>query len=134
MTRVQNVRRAAPPAEAGTAQPKLVTDAQGILYVEDELGRKIGIRKLKRSERFKLNEATNPTNMSTGIEALIAASVVSVDEEGFPPITKYDQLLARLDELGDEVFAAVSQPVMKLYGLQADPEQDAKDKTTAKNS
>lgn len=134
MSKVSNVRRGPASTEGNTVEAKApVVDLNSIQYVEDELGRKVGFRRLKRSERYLLNEATNASNMSNGIESLVAASVVSVDQEGFPAIKSKEALLARLDELGDEVIGAVTQPIMKLYGLLDDAEQDAKDRAKIKN-
>lgn len=113
-----------------TSAPKASkTSAGGIEYVTDSLGRRIGLKKMGPSARYLLAEKIIATNMSTIMQLYTAASVVSIDDEGYPPLESKQDLLARLDEIGDEGLAAITEKVMLMYGGTMS-EAEA---TTAKN-
>jgi hypothetical protein len=97
-----------------------IADPHGLISVVDSAGVRYGLRKLKPSERYSLSEAVEATNMSANMQIITAASVVSIGEDGMPPITSRAELLARLDELGDEGLAAITPAVLKMYGLDLD--------------
>lgn len=97
--------------------------------VTDSLGRKIALKKLKPSERFLLSKVVDLPNLSTTMQAISVATVHSIDEEGFTPVRNEKDLLARLDQLGDEGLEAITGPVMEMYGNALSVE----DANTAKN-
>lgn len=109
----RSARRA---AEAGgkTQAPVVVA---GITVITDSNGRKIGLRKLTPGERFELDDAIEAKTLSAGMTIKLAASVISIGDEATTPITNRAELHERLDELGDEGLAAITEPGLKLYGV-----------------
>lgn len=102
----------------------------GIIYVTDKRQRRIGLKKLKPSQRFMLAESVQTKTPSGEMQAIFAASVVSIGEDGCPPITSSKDLMRRLDDLDDDGLAAITPELLKLYGLTI----DEKDIIAAKNS
>lgn len=103
--------------------------APAIRNVTDSLGRSIGLKKLKPSERFLLSKVVDMTNASTMMQAIAAASVFSIDDEGFTPIRSEKELLARLDQVGDEGLLAIMPAIDEMYGTTI----SAQDAEAAKN-
>lgn len=119
MTKVSNVRR----TTAGEAGENILPT--GIVYVTAEDGRRFGLKKLRPSARFELEEATQTKTPSGEMQAIFAASVISIDDEGYTPITSRLELLKRLDEIGDEGLAAITPKLLSLYGLNLTEEDIA---------
>lgn len=97
--------------------------------VPDRKGRNFTLKKLKPSERYLLAKAVDMSNLSTTMQAMAVASVYSIDDEGFTPIRSEKDLLARLDQIGDEGLEAIMPLVMEMYGTT----MSAEDATAAKN-
>jgi len=116
--------QAAAPAPAAPAPSPF-----GVDYVFDSRGRKIGLKKLKPSERFLLSKHIETPNLSTLMQAITVASIISIDLDGFPPLKNEADLLSRLDLIGDDGLEAVTEKVMKMYGQTLTPAEA----TTAKN-
>lgn len=117
-TKVTNVRRG--PTETGASGEGADTTAKanaGIVYAKDANGRKFGLKKLRPSDRFQLEEATQTKTPSGEMQAIFAASVISIDDEGMTPITSRQELLKRLDEIGDDGLSAITPKLLSLYGL-----------------
>lgn len=116
---------------AGGQRPESPSPAlAGIIYVTDKRERRIGLKKLKPSQRFMLAEAVQTKTPSGEMQAIFAASVFSIGEDGCPPITSSKDLMKRLDDLDDDGLAAITPELLKLYGLTI----DEKDIAAAKNS
>ncbi len=115
---------------AGGQKPEIPPPAAlaGIIYVTDKRERRIGLKKLKPSQRFMLAEAVQTKTPSGEMQAIFAASVVSIGEDGCPPIASTKDLLRRLDDLDDDGLAAITPELLKLYGITL----DEKDIDTAK--
>jgi hypothetical protein len=118
MAKIENVvegvaQPVEPPTPAAAATP-------GVTYVTDSRGRRIGLKKLKPSERFKLSEAIDTKTQSGELQKIVVATVVSIDDEAFPPLKDKAGLLNRLDEIGDEGLAAITKPVLEIYGFNFD--------------
>lgn len=126
MSQVSDLQTGEPAAPVKAPAPAPI----GIFYVEDSNGRKIGLKKLKPSQRFMLAESVVTKTPSGEMQAIFVASVVSIGEDGCAPLTSHADLLKRLDELDDAGLAAITAPLLKLYGLAL----DEKDIDLAKNS
>lgn len=109
-------RRAAD-AQAKTPEKAAPVVIAGITVVTDSKGRKIGLRKLTPGERFELDDAVEAKTMSAGMTIKLAASVVSIDEDGLPPISNRAELHDRLNTLGDEGMEAITEVGLKMYGI-----------------
>jgi hypothetical protein len=116
----------AAPAAAAAQAPK----APGIVYVTAKDGRKFGLKKLKPSGRFLLAEAVNTTNPSTEMQAIVVATVFSIDDEAFTPVESKADLLKRLDDVGDDGLSAITPAILEMYGVGL----TEKDVAAAKNS
>ena len=124
--KASNLRTGTPGAQGA----KSTFSTAGITYITDSGGRRIGIKKLSPSERYALADAVDAKNQSTEMQAIVAASVVSIGDEGYPAVVSRADLLTLLDDLGDEGLAAIAAPVILLYGAAI----DEKAVRTAKNS
>lgn len=115
MTAAKNVR-------VGAAPPSAAPIVAGITVVTDTKGRKIGLKKLSASQRFLIDEKFEAKSAWSGMQIKMVCSVVSIDEEGMPELDTRAELLQRLDLLGDEGMEAITEPYLKLYGLEITPE------------
>lgn len=118
MVKVSNLQSGEP--KQPKAAEKVVVGGIETTYVTDAAERRYGIRKLKPSERYALSEAVEAATMSASMQLITAASVVSIGDEAFTPIKDRKDLLAKLDEIGDEGLTAVTPVVLKLYGVDLD--------------
>lgn len=119
MAQVKNVRTGGEAsAESAPAIPVAAKPTDGIVYVTDKRGRRLGLKKLRPSQRFALEEATATKTPSGEMQAIFAASVISIDQDGMPPITNRQGLMARLDELDDDGLTAITPACLELYGIQ----------------
>lgn len=114
--------------ESAVAAPEALPVAPGVTYVPAKDGRRFGLKKLKPSARFLLAEAVETKTGSGEMQAVIVATVFSIDNDVKPPVENKADLLARLDEIGDDGLRAITGPVMEMYGVSAG------DIATAKNS
>lgn len=120
MSKVGNIKTGDEAAKPAT--PATVPNALGIVHVEDAKGRRYGLRKLKPSERYTLSEKIEAATMSANMQLITVATVISIGEEGLPPITSKLQLLNRLDQIGDDGLQAITPAVLKMYGIDLDKE------------
>lgn len=132
--KVDNVRSGTA-AKPSTTDKDVGTDAMpatmpAVTYVVDKIGRRLGLKKLKPSQRFSLEDIVQPKSPSTEMQAIFVATVFSIDDEGMTPIASRKDFMERVDQVGDEGLVAIVEPCMKLYGLSL----DEKDILTAKNS
>lgn len=118
--KVTGVRTGAAAAPLAPKPDAIKPDANGIVVVTDKGGRKISLKKLKPSQRFQLAENCETKTQSGEMQAIVCASVVGIDQEGMPPVQSKQDLLDRLDELGDAGLAAITGPVLELYGIILD--------------
>lgn len=123
MSAAKNVRTA--PIAAPAAQV-----IAGITIVTDSKGRKIGLKKLSASQRFLIDEKFEAKSAWSGMQIKMVASVVSIDAEGQPDLETRAELLDRLDLLGDDGMEAITEPYLKLYGLEITPEGIQKTKNS----
>lgn len=128
MTKVSNVRKGKADAAPVGEEPQNERAAQatvGIVYVTDTLKRRFGIKKMRPSQRFELNEIVNSQTMGGVLTYLMVGSLVSIDEEGYAPVRTKPEFLERLDEIGDEGEAAITPVLLKMYGIELNKmEQD----------
>jgi hypothetical protein len=128
MVKASNLSRQSAAAKE-SADPPATAAKPGIVYITDSIGRRFGLKKLGPSQRYLLAKKIVAENMSTAMQLYTAASVISIDEEGYPQLENEADLLERLDEIGDEGLAAITEPVAEMYGTTVSKDEAA----TAKN-
>lgn len=104
----------APAAAAPAAEP---ANSFGVSYVTDEKGRKIGLKKLMPSVRFQLSEDCAFKTQDGEMQGIIVASVVGIDQNGWPPVKDRADLMRRFDELDDHGLRAITPACLKIYGM-----------------
>ena len=94
-----------------TPSQQIAADGNSITFVNDSLGRKIGLRKVKMSIRRRVIKTISGNSAEKerylGL-CMLAASVDSIDDEKVSLPTSEIQFDALIDRLDDEGFEAVA--------------------------
>jgi hypothetical protein len=105
-----------------TPSARLVAAAQAAPDVCDASGRRLGLRRLTALDKLRLFKAAGPVlaqNQSWLGMAVLAASVVAIDDVPVPAPSTEAQVEALVARLGDEGLAAVADA---LAPLESSPE------------
>jgi hypothetical protein len=93
--------------------------------VTDDLGRSIGVKRLKRSEKRKILEMATSDNVNVIADMTIAAAVREIDGSPIPFPKTRAELDAITDRLDDEGVLAASMAFSKILGLDEESKSDA---------
>ncbi len=94
----------------------ITSAAAAAQIVIDGDGRKLTIRRLTALDRLRLFKAAGPSlaqNLPWLGMALVASSVVAIDDVPVPPPANELQIETMIDRLGDEGVAAVAQALQQ---------------------
>ncbi len=95
----------------------IVAAATAVQIVIDTEGRRLTIRRLTALDRLRLFKAAGPSlaqNAPWLGMALVASSVIAIDDVPIPPPSNEAQIEAMIGRLGDEGVAAVAQALQQL--------------------
>jgi hypothetical protein len=110
-------------ASAVPAPSKAAQAADGIHYVDDSKGRKLGIKRLDPLSQFKITCAVGAeiANNSAALNyAYMACCVASVDDDPLPRPATLGQVEARMSMLGNEGFAAIGEAIASMSAAETE--------------
>jgi hypothetical protein len=117
--KVTNVRTTAQSDNAQNSAPAAKNVKLNITEVVDVLGRKIVVKKLNALEKMRLTKLAGSDSDNAGYSSyiMLAASVVSIDDEpeNFPMTIRAVESM--VSQLGDEGLEAVGEAAMELNGI-----------------
>jgi hypothetical protein len=108
-------------AQAPTPSERIIRDSERPLHCTDVKGRKFVLRRMKPSDRLRVADALGSERSKNELifgNAMVAASIASIDGqmEGIP--VSYNQVLALVDRVGDEGLAAVAECIGAEMGIE----------------
>jgi hypothetical protein len=111
------------PSLMGTPSARVIAQAQDVAPVTDALGRRLSLRRPTALDKLRLFKAAGPVlahNQPWLGFALLAASVVAIDDVPVPPPVNEAQIEALVARLGDGGLAAVGAALAEQQGSLAD--------------
>jgi hypothetical protein len=95
-----------------TPSQRLIAAAQELRDITDSLGRRIGLRRLNALDKLRLFKAAGPVlsqNQPWLGMAVLAASVVAIDDVPVPSPTTEAQIEGLVSRLGDAGISAIAK-------------------------
>lgn len=99
-----------------TPSASIIASAAAADTVTDEEGRRLAIRRMTALDRLRLFKAAGPAlaqNPPWLGMALVASSVIAIDDVPVPPPSNETQIEAMVNRLGDAGIAAVAQALQQ---------------------
>ena len=111
------------PSLMGTPSARVIAQAQDVAPVTDALGRRLSLRRPTALDKLRLFKAAGPVlayNQPWLGIALLATSVVAIDEVPVPPPANEAQIEALVARLGDRGLAAVAAALAESQAAPAE--------------
>lgn len=134
MTSITNIRTDAPSVEALAPSQAIILDANRIEYAVDDLGRKLGVKRISASLRRKVLKALSAESGEKGqlfVMAATACCCVSINGDPVPFPMSEIAVDALIDRLEQEGLDAVATTLALKF---SPPKKEGEDKNELKNS
>ena len=102
-----------------TPSVSIVAAATDLQTVTDASGRRLGLRRLTALDKLRLFKAAGPELAQNDAwlgMAMLANSVIAIDDVPIPPATNEQQIEAMVGRLGDNGIAAVADALLPTSG------------------